>query len=109
MNESLFIEYMGESPLIKVLDYMITNRELDFSITDIADNSKIGRATLYRIWENLVGNKIILHTRVIGKAKLFRLNVSDAKIKKLIELHEMLTREELKKRAVRKVEAKTKI
>ena len=70
-EKSLFIEFMGDSSMIKVLDYLLTERELDSSITDLADNSNIGRATLYRIWENLIKSKIIIPTRIIGKAKFF--------------------------------------
>lgn len=95
-TKSLFIEFMGDSPVIRVLDYLLTERELDFSITDMADNSGIGRATLYRIWDNLIKNEIIVHTRDIGKAKLFKLNIMNTKIKKLIEIYDMLTLEELK-------------
>lgn len=94
--KSLFIEFMGDSPTIRVLDYLLTERELDFSITDMADNSRIGRATLYRIWDNLIKHEIIAHTRDIGKAKLFRLNTENPKIKKLIEVYDMLTLEKLK-------------
>ena len=98
MNEaSLFIEFMGDSPMIRVLDYLLTERELDFSITDMADNAGIGRATLYRIWDNLIKNEIIVHTREIGRAKLFKLNMENPKIKKLIEVYDMLVLEEVKK------------
>ena len=96
-DKSLFVEFMGDSPMMKVMDYLITERELDFSITDMAENARIGRATLYRLWEDLIKNKIILHTRDIGKAKLFKLNTANDKIKKLIEIYDMLTIEELKK------------
>lgn len=53
--------------MIRVLDYLLTERELDFSITDIAANSGIGRATLYRIWDNLIKNEIILGYNRTGK------------------------------------------
>ena len=105
-DKSLFIQFMGESPTIKILDYLLTERELDFSITDMAENSGIGRATLYRIWDSLIKNKIIVHTRIIGKAKLFRLNMDNLKIKKLIEIHDMLILEEIKKHQQIKVVAK---
>ncbi len=98
-TKSLFVEFMGDSPMIKMLDYLITERELDFSITDMAENSGIGRATLYRMWDNLTKNKIIVPTRVIGKAKLFRLNTDNKKIKKLIEVYDMLTIEEMRSHA----------
>lgn len=103
-DKSLFIEFMGGSPMIRVLDYLLTERELDFSITDMADNAGIGRATLYRIWDDLIKNKIIVHTRDIGRARLFKLNITNPKIKKLIEMHDMLTLEELKKNARKEIE-----
>ncbi|MFH0875336.1 MAG: hypothetical protein V1859_05335 [archaeon] len=96
-NKSLFIEFMGDSPTIRILDYLLTERELDFSITDMADNAGIGRATLYRLWSNLIKSKIIMPTRTIGKAKLFKLNVENLKIKKLMEIYDMLVMDELKK------------
>ena len=102
-NKSLFIEFMGDSPMIRVLDYLLTERELDFSITDMAENAGIGRATLYRVWDGLIRNKVIVHTRDIGKAKLFKLNMENPKIKKLIEIYDMLTLEELKDRTKKEV------
>lgn len=98
-TKSLFVEFLGDSPMIRILDDLLTERELDFSITDMAENAGIGRATLYRIWENLIKNEIIMHTRDIGKAKLYKLNTKNEKIKKLIEIYDMLTLEELKKRS----------
>lgn len=95
-QKSLFIELMGDSPMIRILDYLITERELDFSITDMANNAGIGRATLYRLWDDLIENKIIMPTRQIGKAKLFKLNLQNKKVQKLIEIDDMLIKEELK-------------
>ena len=95
---------MGDSPTIRVMDYLLTMGELDFSITDMAENAGIGRATLYRIWDGLIKNAIIVHTRDIGKAKLFKLNIGNSKIKKLIEIYDMLTIEELKKHTKQKIE-----
>lgn len=103
---SIFIEFMGDSPMIRVMDYLLTERELDFSITDIARNSGIGRATLYRIWDNLTRNNIIIHTRDIGKAKLFKLNTKNAKIRKLIEIYDMLVLEGLKNQNQKKIKVR---
>lgn len=98
-TKSLFIGFMGDSPMIRILDYLLTERELDFSMTDMAENAGIGRATLYRIWEGLIKNAIIIPTRIIGKAKLYKLNAKNDKIKKLIEIYDMLILEELKNRS----------
>jgi len=104
METSLFIEFMGDSPVIRVLDYLLTEREIDFSITDMAKNAGIGRATLYRIWDTLIKNKIIVFTREIGKAKLYKLNMENPRIKKLVELDNMLLLD-----SFNKVEQKVKV
>ena len=62
----------------------------------MANNAGIGRATLYRLWDDLIENKIIMPTRQIGKAKLFKLNLQNKKVQKLIEIDDMLIKEELK-------------
>lgn len=98
-RKSLFIELFGDSPTIRILDFLLTERELDFSISDMARNAGIGRATLYRIWEQLIKNEIILPTRIIGKSKLYKLNIKNPKINKLIEIDDMLILEELRDKA----------
>ncbi|PIN85879.1 hypothetical protein COV19_07350 [Candidatus Woesearchaeota archaeon CG10_big_fil_rev_8_21_14_0_10_44_13] len=95
----LLANLLGDSPTVRVLDYLLTERELDFSITDMAKNSGIGRATLYRMWDDLIKNEIIVHTRDVGKAKLYRLNKGKPEVKKLIEIDDMLILGELKKKA----------
>jgi predicted transcriptional regulator len=97
--KSLFIDFFGDGPNIRVLDYILTERELDFSKNDIVRNAGVGRSTLYRLWKNLIKNKIITPTRVIGKAKLFKLNTKNTQIKKLAEINDILTLEELKKKS----------
>lgn len=98
-TKSLFIEFMGDSPTIRVLDYLLTERDLDFSITDMAKNAGIGRTTLYRIWNSLVKNKIIVPTRIIGKAKLYKLYKDNIIISKLMEIDDALILKDLKRRS----------
>ncbi|MDP3728311.1 MAG: hypothetical protein Q8R18_02545 [bacterium] len=95
-EQSLFIAFIGDSPTVRVFDYLLTVRGLDFCISDLADNAHIGRATLYRIWKNLIDKDILIATRTIGKAKLYKLNTSDPKVKKLIEIDDMLILEALR-------------
>mgnify|MGYP001560456806 CR=1 FL=1 len=97
-SKSLFIEFMGDSPQIKVLDFLLTEKNIDFSISDLARNSKIGRATLYRVWGDLIKNKLIIKTREIGKAKLYKLNTKNPFVEKLIELDNSLVLKDLKSR-----------
>jgi len=90
--ETLFRKALGDTPKIRVLEFLIEGRELDYSISDIAEGAQIGRTTLFRIWGDLIKNKIILQTREIGNAKLFKLNQNNPFVIKMIELFdEVLT------------------
>lgn len=84
--ETLFRHALGDTPKIRVLEFLIEGRELDYSISDIAEGAEIGRTTLFRIFEDLLKTGIIVPTREIGNAKLFRLNMKSAFVKKLVEV-----------------------
>jgi Fe2+ or Zn2+ uptake regulation protein len=93
---SIFIRYLGNSPKIRILDYLLTVRELDFSLTDIAENSGIGRATLYRLLDDMIKEKIIIPTRTVGRAKLFKLNMENTQIKQITKLYDSFLLQNLK-------------
>ncbi|MBU4069944.1 MAG: hypothetical protein KJ646_03095 [Nanoarchaeota archaeon] len=84
--ETLFKKALGDTPKIRVLEFLIEGRELDYAISDIAEGAEIGRTTLFRIWQDLIKNQIITHTRQIGNAKLYKLNINNTFVKKLVEI-----------------------
>ena len=83
--ETLFRKTFGDTPKIRVLEFLIEGRELDYSISDIAEGAEIGRTTLFRIWDDLLKAGIIKFTRQIGNAKLYKLNADNLFIKKVVE------------------------
>src|SRR3989344_8074924 len=94
---TIFREALGNSPVIRVLEYLIEGRGLDYSLTDIAENANVGWTTLHRIWDNLVTLQMVKHTRVIGKAKLFKLNQENPAVKDLVKLFDTLIHQETEK------------
>lgn len=84
--ETLFRKAFGDTPKIRVLEFLIEGRELDYSISDIAEGAEIGRTTLFRIFDDLLKNDIIVFTRQIGNAQLYRLNMNNLFVKKLVEI-----------------------
>ena len=88
--ETLFRKALGDTPKIRVLEFLIEGRELDYSISDIAEGAEIGRTTLFRIWEDLVKTKMIIPTRQIGNAKLYKLNLDNIFAKKLTEVFDAI-------------------
>ena len=84
--ETLFRQALGDAPKIRVLEFLIEGRELDYSISDIAEGAEIGRTTLFRAFDDLLKAGVIVPTRQIGNAKLFRLNKSNPFVRKMVEL-----------------------
>ena len=101
---TIFREALGDSPVIRVLDFLIEGRGLDYSLTDIAENANIGWMTLHRIWDNLLRLSLVVPTREIGRAKLFKLNEKNPAVEKLIRLYDTLLYLETEKYFTKKVE-----
>ena len=57
----------------KVMGFLIVNEDFDYSMTDIAAQSGVGYSTLKLFWKKLEESKIVKQTRVVGKAKMYRL------------------------------------
>ena len=96
-EKSVFVEYFGNYPLIKVLDFLILGRDMDYSLTEIAKNAGVGWTAFSELWPQLVEKQIVLFTRQVGNAKLFRLNLKNAWVKELIKMDNIITRLETEK------------
>ena len=94
---TIFREIFGDTPKVRVLEYLLEGRELDHSIGDIAEGAGINRVTLFRLWPEIEKSKLAVHTRNIGNAKLFKLNVKNPNVKILVEVFDRLINEEFKK------------
>ena len=104
-EKSVFAEYFGDYPLIRVLDFLIEGREMDYSMTEIAKNSCVGWTAFSEIWPQLNKKEIVLFTRKIGNAKLFRLNTKNPWVKELIRMDNVITKLETEKFLSKEVEA----
>lgn len=109
MGESIFIKVLGDTPKVRILNYLIKYRGLDYSMSDIARNSNVGWATLSRLWNEFVSLKIVVPTRDIGKAKLFKLNEENPAVIELIEVYKKLLQQETGDYFSKKIKIKVKV
>jgi|SRR3989344_3134877 len=100
MEETIFTKAVGNTAKIKVLEFLIEGRELDYSLSDIAEGSGIGRTTLFRIWGDFEKLNFVKQTRNIGNAKMFKLNLNNMFIKKFVELFDTLIINALKEKEI---------
>src|SRR3989344_3161604 len=96
-EKPIFIRTFGDSPVIRILNTLLTGRELDYSMSDIARVSNVSWSTLNRVWDGLIKSELIKQTRQIGKAKLFMLNMDHLVVKNLIKMYDVLLMNEIEK------------
>ena len=87
---SPFIQTFGDYPLIRVLDFLLYSRDFDYPITEIAKNANVNFQTLKKLWSQLEWNEIIVSTRTLSGTALYKLNVLNPRVKKIIELNNFL-------------------
>jgi len=92
-NPTVFLGIFGNSPVLRVLDFMVVNEDFDYSMTDIASLSGVGYSTLKLFWKKLEKEKIVAKTRIVGKAKMYKLNLANPVIRKFRELYWETTRQ----------------
>ena len=76
-QQSFFLQYLGDNPKIRILDFLMDNFAHDFSLPQIAEGSNVAYTTLIDILPKLLKQDIIIETRKIGKSKLYKINLDN--------------------------------
>ncbi len=54
-EKSLLIQFIGDTPAVRIVDFLIENKGLDFSKTEISKGANISRAALFKYWSKIEG------------------------------------------------------
>ncbi|MBI2630154.1 hypothetical protein HYW76_03555 [Candidatus Pacearchaeota archaeon] len=85
-NKSLFLMQFGDTPQLRVIDFLIDNHFFDYPMTEIARESNVSYNSLKLFFSYFVKSGIICKTRKIGKSDYFKLNLNNQFVKNLIKL-----------------------
>lgn len=96
-EKSIFLRTFGDTPILRVMDFLIIHSMYDYSMTDIANNSKVGYTTLKLFWKKLIDSEIVIQTRTVGKAKMYQLNRSNLIVKQFIKMYNTIVETETEK------------
>lgn len=105
-SRSTFLQIYGDSPELRVLDFLVINDDFDYSMTDIAKHSGVGYSTLKLFWPVLEKNKIVVPTRTVGKAKMFKLNYLNPSVEQFKKLYWTTAKAKVHQRLKKEVEVK---
>lgn len=87
LGNSKFLDVFGESPINKVIDFLVVFDNFDYSMADIAENSNVGYSTLKELIPEMEKKGIIVKTRVSGKSNMYKLNKKNEAVKKFLEFY----------------------
>ena len=87
MRKSIFLQVYGDNPKLRVIDFLITFQDYDYSMKEIARNAKIGYTTLKQFWPEFVKRKIMKQTRIVGNAKFYKLNIENPEVKQFMKFY----------------------
>ena len=96
-DTSAFLEFVGDTPVTRLLDFLITGRDFDYTLTDLSTKAGVSWTTLNRILPSLLKKSVIIETRKIGRIRLYKINTKNEIVQKLIELYQLTLLNQLKK------------
>jgi len=99
-KESLFLDFIGDSPTTRLLEYLIIGKDFDYTLTDLM-NAGVSWSTLNRIFPKFLKNNIVIQTRTIGRIKLYRINQQNPIVKKLLDIFDSIIFRTVHEKAVK--------
>jgi DNA-binding transcriptional ArsR family regulator len=85
-EKSVFLKVVGDTPKLRILDFLLTFQKFDYSLTDIAKNANVSYSNLMLIWPEFVKIGLVEKTRMVGKAKMYKLNDKNPIVQELSRL-----------------------
>lgn len=90
-NEPLIATVFGYSPQMRILNYLLDFPANDFTKKEIIEALGMSKQTFYKYFDNLEDTGMIKVGRVIGKAKLYKIDRSNPMIKTITEFERKLS------------------
>ena len=85
-NKSFFLKQFGDTPQLRVIDFLIDNHFFDFPMTEIARESNVSYNSIILFFEKWIKEDILVKTRKVGKSDYYKLNIENPFIENLIKL-----------------------
>lgn len=84
------LELVMDRPLAKVVEFLLENPVLDYSKTDLANETGVSRSTLYRRWDILEKLSILQKSRKYQNTQLYKLDTDSPIVNELGRLKQRL-------------------
>lgn len=82
-GESLLLKALGYSPKLRIIDIFLASPYFDFSKEELMRELGMSKHTLYKNFKDLEELRLIVQTRKIGRATMYRINNQNPMVKTL--------------------------
>ncbi|MEM2873739.1 MAG: winged helix-turn-helix domain-containing protein [Nitrososphaerales archaeon] len=89
--DSLLIRALGNSPKLRILDYLLDYKLNDFTKKEIIEALGMSKLTFYKYFKDLEELGLVIASRKIGRATLYKINLENPIVKMLIEYETKLS------------------
>lgn len=90
-HNSLLTRSLGNSPKLRILDYLLDYKLNDFTKKEIVEALGMSKLTFYKYFKDLRELGLVTATRKIGRATLYKVNLDNPMVKLLIEYETKLS------------------
>mgnify|MGYP001574652953 FL=1 len=85
---------------MRIVQYLIEGKDFDYTLTDML-NARVSWGTLNTLIPKFLELGLIVKTRKIGRATLYKINQENVAVKQLMQLYHQLLLEKLNQREER--------
>ena len=89
--QSLLLRTLGDSPKLRIIDFFIDNPLFDFTKKEVIEALRMSKQTFYKYFPDLERDGIVVVSRKIGRAKLYRINLKHLLVEMLREYEARLS------------------
>ena len=85
-NKSLILEHFGDTPQLRVFDFLIGNFFFDFPMTEIARESNVSYNSIVTFFDKWIKKGLLVKTRKVGKSDYYKLNMDNSFVIDIVRL-----------------------
>jgi DNA-binding transcriptional ArsR family regulator len=89
--DSLLVRALGNSPKLRILDYLLDYKLNDFTKKEIVEALGMSKLTFYKYFQDLEKLGLVTATRKIGRATLYKINLENPMVRMIIEYETKLS------------------
>lgn len=89
--DSLLIRALGNSPKLRIIDYLLDYKLNDFTKKEIVEALGMSKLTFYKYFKDLQELGLVIASRKIGRATLYKINIENPMVRMLIEYETKLS------------------